>query len=63
MSSTLFIVCEAYLQGESKKSGISKIMDITSFKRVYRGCFGKFRIFATRWALRFSKLNKKLLRK
>ena len=23
------------------------------------GCFGKFRIFATRWALRFSKLKKK----
>ena len=28
-----------------------------------RGCFGKFRIFATRWALRFSKLNEKWLRK
>ena len=27
------------------------------------GCFGKFRIFATKWALRFSKLNKKWLRK
>ena len=27
------------------------------------GCFGKFRIFATRWALRFSKLKKKWLRK
>ena len=28
-----------------------------------RGCFGKFRIFATKWALRFSKLKKKWLRK
>ena len=27
------------------------------------GCFGKFRIFATRWALRFSKLKKKWLSK
>ena len=27
------------------------------------GCFGKFRIFATRWALSFSKLKKKWLRK
>ena len=27
------------------------------------GCFGKFRIFATLWALRFSKLKKKWLRK
>ena len=27
------------------------------------GCFGKFRIFATSWALRFSKLKKKLLKK
>ena len=27
------------------------------------GCIGKFRIFATRWALRFSKLKKKWLRK
>ena len=27
------------------------------------GCFGKFRIFATLWALRFSKLKKKCLRK
>ena len=27
------------------------------------GCFGKFRIFATRWALRFPKLRKKWLRK
>ena len=27
------------------------------------GCFWKFRIFATKWALRFSKLNKKWLRK
>ena len=27
------------------------------------GCFGKFRIFATTWALRFSKLKKKWLRK
>ena len=27
------------------------------------GCFGKFRIFALTWALRFSKLNKKWLRK
>ena len=27
------------------------------------GCFGKFRIFATRWALRFSTLNNKWLRK
>ena len=27
------------------------------------GCFEKFRIFATRWALRFSKLKKKWLRK
>ena len=27
------------------------------------GCFGKFRIFATSWALRFSKLKKKWLRK
>ena len=26
-------------------------------------CFGKFRIFAIKWALRFSKLNKKWLRK
>ena len=26
-------------------------------------CFGKFRIFATMWALRFSKLKKKWLRK
>ena len=27
------------------------------------GCFGKFRIFATSWAMRFSKLKKKWLRK
>ena len=27
------------------------------------GCIGKFRIFATKWALRFSKLMKKWLRK
>ena len=27
------------------------------------GCFEKFRIFATRWALRFSKLRKKWLKK
>merc|ERR1711923_153745 len=27
------------------------------------GCFGKFRIFATLWALRFSKLKEKCLRK
>ena len=27
------------------------------------GCFGKFRIFSTRWALRFSKLKKNWLRK
>ena len=27
------------------------------------GCIGKFRIFATTWALRFSKLKKKWLRK
>ena len=36
---------------------------ITTFKIIQKckswGCDGKFRIFATRWALRFSKLKKK----
>ena len=52
----------ANIQGGPKKRGIERKMGITSFKyirkgNVGRGCFGKFRIFATRWALRSSKLN------
>ena len=46
--------------------GFSGKIAITSFrnkKLTCWECFGKFRIFATKWALRFSKLKKKWLRK
>ena len=41
------------------KTGITAFKLIQNAKAGGWGCFGKFRIFATRWALRFSKLKKK----
>ena len=56
-----------YIQGVSKKMSFLGKRAITSLKLIQNanvwGCIGKFRIFPTRWALRFSKLKKKWLRK
>ena len=39
-------------KGDLKENGFNKLQ--TYQKRAHMGCFGKFRIFATKWALRFS---------
>ena len=51
------------IQGGPKKMSFLGKMAITNSKIIQNakvgGVFGKFRIFATTWALRFSKLKKK----
>ena len=54
--------------GCPKKMSFSGKTAITTFKlvqnaKVFWGYFGKFRIYATPWTLRFSKLKKKQLKK
>ena len=39
-NNTIYNMICRYLQGESKKSGISKIMGITSFKYIRKGHIG-----------------------
>ena len=60
------LVVHLYIeQGVPKKmsfSGKTAITNIQTHPKCKNwGCFGKFRIFATKWALRFSKLKKKWL--
>ena len=61
-----YLLPSAYLQRVPKKMSFSGKTAITTFKLIQNakvGCFGKFRIFATKWALRFSKLEKKMTEK